>query len=1001
MSDRWTPANILNLFRSPTEQSAAPISPEISKTLTELFETTDLSNVTEVSEQLSGYLQQLSPVETPAVEESQQVSPLRQAFRRSASVLTAFDPCRIKPAGLNEEHSEVAQELVEDIVEVYDPPTPRQRWMLEPMLRADVLREFGTKEQLIAALDGNPTGRPETIVQRVLESYIREQPAPIFDLLPQDQLAAHLQAVRWLQPTSLSLPKPEAIQEAIDQREVPAVFSKMAGENFVGREEEIALLRDYVEVLPASTNLRMLQRQVRKWLGLKTKSPLVIYGPGGVGKTTLISKFLLDHMRVPEGFKFPYVYLDFDNPRVSPSDSNSILTEAVRQLSIQYPNARSDFEEFVTGERERHTFESVDESDTILSPRSAAREAQAADSLSRFAQLVNSIIKRFSNEGDYLLPLLIVLDTYEEVQYRGVRNEIQLWNLLDSIQSHFPTLRLVIFGRAPLDLVPTTSTKTQTHPLSEFDRASGVLFLQKLGIRDASVAGELRDSVGGNPLSLKLAAEIYSRDGDNTELVKRDWLRSVFFFKASELLIQGQLYQRILNHIHDQDVRKIAHPGLVLRRITPELIKEVLAEPCGISVPDDKRASELFDAFGREVALVTMTSDHVLVHRPDLRQKMLEFIERDKPAEAEQINRLAVAYYTGRETLQDRAEEIYHRLKLKENAGEVESRWLPGIEPFLRGAIPELPVESRPILASFLGITISNEDIEAAGIAEWERYTARTADELVKLGHYQDALNKLAQRKERTKGSPLYLIEARALASMKRLQEAEKAIQNALKAAAASGKRTEMLDCVFLAAEISQQQRARKRSDEYLRQAFDIAAGLNDRPKQILALLHRLRLRRRKKDQEADSEEIALTAELATLLGVLPETDWLTNRQLIRASVSMLGPGYPDFLVRMLRRVGLGELDKKQFSTLTEGLKSMQNSPSLKQLTSSFVSTLGVPDSMSISSVLSVLQKSRRLDEFLEKLVPLMVETPDVSKQMWSAFASLFRQTSIEERQEA
>ncbi|HEX6719179.1 MAG TPA: ATP-binding protein, partial [Pyrinomonadaceae bacterium] len=902
MSERWTPTNILKLFRTPGDESgAAQISPEISKTLTELFEASDLSAV-ETSQQISDYLKQFSPAATPSVVAPPKVSNLRQALRRSASVLTAFDPCKINPTELTTSSEKTAEELVDDIVEVYDPPTPNQRWMLEPTIRADVLREFGTKDQLIAALDANPNWRPATVVQRALESYIHENRLPIFDLLPQDQLAAHLQAVRWLEPTSLHLPKPETIQEAIDQREVPAVFSKMAGQNFVGRAEELALLRDYVEVFPASSGYQRAQRQVRRWLGLKTKPPLVIYGPGGVGKTTLISRFLLDHMQVPEQLKFPYVYLDFDNPRLSPSDSDSILTEAVRQLSIQYPEARSDFEGFLSAERGRYMVEDDDESDSILHVRPAAQEAQAADSLSRFAQLVSSIIKRFSNEGNYSLPLLIVLDTYEEVQYRGLRSEIQLWNLLNSIQSSFPTLRLVIFGRASLDVVPTSSTQTQTHALSEFDRASGVTFLQKLGIADSGVAGELYDSVGGNPLSLKLAAEIYTRDNTKTDLVKRDWLRSVFFFKASEVLIQGQLYQRILNHIHDQDVRKIAHPGLVLRRITAELIKEVLAEPCGIDVPNEERARELFEAFGREVALVTLTTDGVLVHRRDLRQKMLEFIERDKPAAAEQINRLAVQYYSPRETLQDRAEEIYHRLKLGDDSETIASRWLSGIEPFLRDAMPELPAESRPMLASYLGITLKKEDIEAAGTAEWERYTAREAEELVKLGHYTQALDKIKERKERTKGSPLYRIEARALTSLKRLKEAEKAIQDALKAAAAFGRGAELLDCVFLAAEISQQLRAKKRANEYLQQAGAIASGLNDRPKQILALLQRLRLRPLKKQAEPDGDDAALIAELATLLGALPETDWLANKQLIRASVSMLGPDYSDFFVRMLRR---------------------------------------------------------------------------------------------------
>lgn len=1000
MSDRWTPTNILNLFlpASSSGSAGAPISPEISRSLTELYESSDLENVTEVSTRISDYVQQYTSVLTTALAEPATVSPLRQAYRRSASVLTAFDPCKIKPVGKTTESGDAAKELVDDIVEVYDPPTLKQRWMLEPTIRADVLREFGTKQELITALEANPTGRPETVLQKVLELYINEAPVPIFDLLPQEQLAAHLQAVRWLESTSLNLPSTSAIQDAIDQREVPAVFSKMAGKNFVGREEELAVLRDYVEVLPASTNLRGIQRQVRRWLGLQRKPPLVIYGPGGVGKTTLISRFLLDHMHVPKEFKFPYVYLDFDNPRVSPGQSDSILTEAVRQLSIQYPNARAEFQAFLDVERESYDFEAPDSTDAILEYSAPAQEAQAADSLSRFAQLVNSIVKRNSKQGDYSLPLLIVLDTYEEVQYRGLRNEIKLWNLLDAIGSQFPTLRLVIFGRAPLDQLPTTSTQTTMQALSEFKRNSGVLFLKKLGIDDAGVAGELFDSVGGNPLSLKLAAEIYNREGAKTDLVKRDWVRSLFFFKASELLVQGQLYQRILNHIHDPDVRKLAHPGLVLRRITAELIQKVLAVPCGIDVPNEQRAKELFEALGREVALVMPESDGSLVHRADLRPKMLEFIERDKPVQAEEISELAVKYYLNKTRLEDRAEEIYHRLKLKQPANVVQGRWISGVEQFLRNVLPELPVESRPILGSLLGISVTSADLKAADLAVWEGYTERSADELIKLGHNEDALKKLAERTERTKGSPLYRIEARALASLQRLKEAEVAVQKALKAAAASGRRTELLDCVFLAAEISQQLKSKKRADEYLEQAFEIATGLNDRTKQILALLHRLRLRSNKKQ---DPEAAGLILELATLLGALPEIDWMSNKQLVRASVSMLGPDYADFFVRMIRRVGIGTLDPKQLSTLADGLTQLQKSKAVEQLTKDFAKTVGLTRTSAVSEIVPALQSSTRLDEFLEKLVPAMLTTPELAKQMWARFGSLFEQTKIQETQEA
>jgi hypothetical protein len=53
--------------------------------------------------------------------------------------------------------------------------------------------------------------------------------------------------------------------------------------------------------------------------------------------------------------------------------------------------------------------------------------------------------------------------------------------------------------------------------------------------------------------------------------------RTFMLFSLAETAVQGQLYQQILNHIPDPDLRQLAHPGLVVRRVTRDVIKEVLA----------------------------------------------------------------------------------------------------------------------------------------------------------------------------------------------------------------------------------------------------------------------------------------------------------------------------------------------------------------------------------------------------------------------------------------
>jgi len=1000
MPKQWTPENILNLFvSSPTQ--AASLSPDVSTALKELLESKDPDAIQTASNAVSGYLKEIyaQPV-SAGVEEG--APGLKQAFRRSAAVLTAFNPVRLKPLGMSAEPGSAIKELMDDLVEVYDPPTPRQRWMLRTDIREKVLREMGSREQLLDALNATPKQeRPATVIQEMLELCIRGEEPPL-TTLPLKHLVACLQAIRWLQPSGLPLPSLEKVQEIIDQNEVPAIFEKMAGNNFTGREAELEMLREYVEVLPPSNNLRVLRRQVRRWFGLERKPPLVIYAPGGAGKTTLISKFLLEHMQVPEELKFPYVYLDFDNPRLALNDPDTIMSESVRQLSIQYPSASAELKNFLSDERATHYAQQTEvASDSILDISEAINEGAAAASVSRFANLVRRIVHRSSEAGAYSLPLLIVLDTYEEVQTQGFKQEIQLWNLMDSIQHDFPTVRIVVFGRSRLEQVPTSNISTRLELLENFDRPSAESFLRKLGVGDANVARSLYDELGGNPLSLKLAAEVYRRGDYQAGRSTKGWSNSFFFFNASEHLVQGQLYQRILGHIHDPEVRKLAHPGLILRRITPELIKEVLQKPCGIAVPDDERARQLFDALKRESALVTMESDGALRHRPDVRRIMLNLLARDKPEQTREINRLAVKYYEGQAGLSARAEEIYHRLQLGESAKEIQARWKEGVGDYLRGAIEELPVESRLTLASFLNVRLKKEDVEAAGLAEWERYIAGNVNELVRLGHYAEALKALRERKERTAGSPLHLIEARALALMHRWSAAMEAVLRAQAAASASGSRREMLNAVLLAAQLSHQHGQIEVADNYLAQAQSIAATLDDPVKQILALLQRMRMYRITAKPESPRPVGDMRPELARLLSALPDEKWLENRQLVRASVSLLGLDYHDFMLRMLRRVGFGRLNKAQISILTGIVLKRQKDDDVLQLIKSYAKTLKLryDGSSFVEKLLPELQKSERLEEFFEKLISIIYKQPERSRTASAAFARLYLQQGISEEE--
>src|SRR4029077_2331689 len=90
----------------------------------------------------------------------------------------------------------------------------------------------------------------------------------------------------------------------------------------------------------------------------------------------------------------------------------------------------------------------------------------------------------------------------------------------------------------------------------------------------------------------------------------------------------GVLYeQRVLKHVRDADAKKLAWPGLLLREITPEIARNLLAPRCGL--PSEK-ADAAYEALGTEVWIVEKAAGR-LRHRPDLRARTLPMMRRHDP----------------------------------------------------------------------------------------------------------------------------------------------------------------------------------------------------------------------------------------------------------------------------------------------------------------------------------------------------------------------------------
>src|SRR5581483_458862 len=109
--------------------------------------------------------------------------------------------------------------------------------------------------------------------------------------------------------------------------------------------------------------------------------------------------------------------------------------------------------------------------------------------------------------------------------------------------------------------------------LDRLDTDSAQAFLQARATLPDATARAIAEQLRGNPLSLKLAAQVLRDEGVTAGAAEIRNLPLGLGKKVDDNLIQGQLYHRILRHIRDREpmVSKLAHPGLVLRRVTPEL----------------------------------------------------------------------------------------------------------------------------------------------------------------------------------------------------------------------------------------------------------------------------------------------------------------------------------------------------------------------------------------------------------------------------------------------
>ncbi len=753
-------------------------------------------------------------------------------YIEAAAVLESFDPLLLRPA---RENNDRPKDLLERFAVVCD-TLPDGSLSLKLDRRQETLATLVREHSLEEALSANEGIRSpcRDLLGRAWREWI-----PVHELILGNELETANQISLWLAKTEWRPFDLDQITVLLERRRRIAPLRRLVGTHFRDRIEQL-------EELHAHLN------------GDRPARILFLSGIGGTGKSALLGKLLLD-LEQNAGVSFPWVYLDFDHPDIDPLRPKAIVETILRQLGEHFAgvNAAQDFiglESVVAGDAGTFHVEVGGDADEPEILKAAGRAIENQIHPPRLA---------------------VVLDTFEQAQVRGEHAVDLVRTTIKEIDTAMPYARVIVSGRAPVTTWPDASQVV----LNELDQESANDVLDALGVNDRATREKVSSRLR-NPLSLRLAADAIMAEKLTSESVES------MLAEVHRTEFEGQLYTRNLLHLKDREVSRLAHPGLVVRRVTVGVIRDVLATICDIS-PD--RIAALFQRLPNHVTLFepdesSPEEGSALKHRQDLREVMLRLM-MDDPDWKDRIPRIhldAINFYRDRTDPIGRAEFIYHHLMRDEEPELFESRWSNDLAQSLGRCWNEpLPDRARAWLGPRIGRSQGKYDDWRA--EDWEVVAEREALARLETGDAAGALEVVQQRKERAPNSRLPRIAIEALVRLERWKEANDQLAPALDHSAQAWNPSEIFELHLLGAQITREMKDWTGFDRHIEGAMAVPS--NGSLARVRVLLEQLR-----GDRLRDSGTEARTASALERSFLEVETAVLRlNEDLARTVLRELG----------------------------------------------------------------------------------------------------------------
>jgi hypothetical protein len=625
---------------------------------------------------------------------------LDDRVKLTAAITTHFDPFTMLGAKslLADHRVELIDGLASVCDEVEVAGSSYRHWSMRTEARQHVLRTMTSRPDFETLLDEIDVP-PDDLFATYLRDGLRG--VDLSALIPRDgaptaprvtvDLDLLLRAVRFLE----GLPDVGVVAGDLEPRvrrqialtEADNALQAVVPKRLVGREREYAELLEYRRTGLATD---------RDWV-----PSFVLQGPGGVGKSALVSKFVSDQRRDPGAA--PLIYLDFDRATLIGATPLDLTLEFTRQLGL----AEFTFDQMLADFRER--------SRSLLGGREYLNidisAGVSAAALRDLASLLSGWPRRTA-------AVTIVLDTFEEVAIRGVtpvRDVLQwvaeLRNTVQLQQIHLIVCGRVVFPDAPhlrTDEVAAMFNVQRQLELEDLAPDKAVELLTVLGV-EPGLAERFPPVFGGNPLVLKLIHRfVMANDPDEVERLLTDGERARHDAPSGEVGLRF-VYERILNRIKKPRVKALAYPGVVLRRVTPELILKVLVPtsqvPLVVTTPAE--AQQAFNELAEHVWLVNRVAPDAVEHRADVRRLLVPGLEHSTEIDTKAIHRGAARYYAARpaSVASDVAEieEIYHRGFLNDIPEDMTDAQADDVARRLGADLEYWPVHARATVKSLAG----------------------------------------------------------------------------------------------------------------------------------------------------------------------------------------------------------------------------------------------------------------------------------------------------------